>query len=186
MNPETDLFERYPHLLNEQSDPETVALVEQLDTLYRSPELPARLTLAAVLAEREQEDEPRHWFAPSWAFRPIFWLPRRLGTVALALTLAVVLMAASAYAFTSFLRPGLQPPPGDQGISQVFKLHQLVEVPAGLGRVAGPGGGYSARAARQRGLGRGAGDDAACPAQHRTAHSTLTRAGLSLRGNPAE
>jgi len=130
VNPETDLFERYPHLLNEQSDPETVALVEQLDTLYRSPELPARLTLAAVLAEREQEDEPRHWFAPSWAFRPIFWLPRRLGTVALALTLAVVLMAASAYAFTSFLRPGLQPPPGDQGISQVFKLHQLVEVHA--------------------------------------------------------
>ncbi len=122
------LFERYPHLLHEQADPETVALVEQLDIVYRTPEPPAHLTLGAVLAQLEDEDTPARSPVALWSFRPVFWLPRRASTVLVAVALAVVLMAGSVYAFTSFLRPGLEPPPFDPGLSQIFKEHLLEEV----------------------------------------------------------
>ena len=130
MNDKRALFERYPHLLHEQADPETVALVEQLDTVYRAPEPPAHLTLGAVLAQLEDEGKPARSPVALWSFRPVFWLPRRASTVLVAVALAVVLMAGSVYAFTSFLRPGLEPPPFDPGVSQVFKQHLLEEVHA--------------------------------------------------------
>jgi hypothetical protein len=130
MTSNADVFERYPHLLHAQTDPAMVALVEQLDTLYRSPEPPAHLTLAAVLARREEEVKPEPSPARLWSFRPVFWLPRRASAVVLALALSIVLMAGSVYAFTTFISPRLGPPPNDPGVNAVFKQHLLEDVQA--------------------------------------------------------
>jgi hypothetical protein len=128
MNDKKTVFERYPHLLGGQTDPAMVALVEELDTLYRAPEPPAHLTLAAVLAQCEEEDTPARSLVARWSFRPLVWLPSRASMVVIAVALAVALMASSVYAVTAFLHSGLEPPPFDQGVSQVFKENLLDEV----------------------------------------------------------
>lgn len=115
------LFARYPDLLDEQADAEMLTLIEQLDAAYATPEPPAHLTLAAALRSKAQSaGQQRQKSNIPWP-RPLYWLPRRVSTIAAAVALAIVLMAGSAYAVAPLLSQIFQSNPYDPGLNQVFR-----------------------------------------------------------------
>lgn len=117
------VFTRYPDLLDEQADAETQALIQQLDAVYTAPSVPAHLTLERALEGRAAQPERAHparqgrlqplarWFL---APRP---LPQRLGSIALALLLALLLTIGSTYAVGTILDRVLHMEPGTQQIA---------------------------------------------------------------------
>lgn len=114
------LSARYPDLLNEQEQADLLGLVSDLDVLYTAPEPPARLTLAGALAQREHAHElrpQRRWLR---RFQPAQRFPRRrIGTVAVALALTIVVLTGSVFAYP-LLKQVFDPDPG---------LHQVVNNP---------------------------------------------------------
>ncbi len=113
---------RYADLLDEQADAETLALIEQLDAAYATPEPPARLTLPGALKlDREKATtERRKSLHQRLRPAPIRWLPRRVGAIAAAVALAVALMAAGVYTAAPLISHLFDPDPG---------LHQVVQNP---------------------------------------------------------
>lgn len=121
------LAARYPDLLDEQDQPDLLPLIGDLDAIYSASEPPAHLTLAGALAQRERVAETRpqqrRWLP---RFQPARRFPRRIGTVAAAMALAVVLLTAGSVFAYPLIRQVFDPNPGLTQVMQNPLLYQDV------------------------------------------------------------
>ncbi|HLW03048.1 MAG TPA: DUF4179 domain-containing protein [Ktedonobacterales bacterium] len=131
MQDKEPLFARYPDLLDEQADPETQALIQQLAAAYATREPPAYLTLAGALELRARQPQPGRAARQKPPVRLARWLleprplPQRIATIAIALILALTVAVGSTYAVGTILDRVLNFEPGTAQIA-VQNLYQPI------------------------------------------------------------
>lgn len=132
MEPNTQIYRRYPDLLGERGDPAMTYVIGELDAAYNTAEPPAtlRTDLARAVRERAEARQPDTRQAGGGWSR--LRLPRRASVIVAAVLAAVLALGAGAYALEPLISQVFRMEPGTQQILEM-KLAQSVHVTRSLG-----------------------------------------------------